>query len=111
MLGPYTHRIDPVLADFAGIYLWFVMLIRSRLRRLGRFGAHPPAPAHPRGSVETAPLLGQRVAFVCVLTLSLTIPSNWTQDVSSRYGLRHDGGIRPSSLYPCIDTAPATGCR
>lgn len=23
MLGPYTHRIDPVLADAGGVYLWW----------------------------------------------------------------------------------------
>ncbi len=40
-----------------------------------------------------------------LLALCLTIPSNWTQDVPARYGMRHPG-LEHSWLYPEIDTAP-----
>jgi hypothetical protein len=40
-----------------------------------------------------------------LLLFSLTIPSNWTQDVPARYGKRH-AGLQHSWAYPAIDTAP-----
>ena len=84
-------------------------LYRSRLRRLGRLtgSAHwGLAAAAPSGHSRTAsPLLSQRLAFAGLLALCLTIPSNWTQDVPARYGMRHPG-LEHSWLYPEIDTAP-----
>ena len=49
--------------------------------------------------------MSQRLAFAGLLALCLTIPSNWTQDVPARYGVRHPG-LEHSWLYPEIDTAP-----
>ena len=49
-------------------------------------------------------MVSQRIAFVCLLVFCLTIPSNWTQDIPSRYGARH-AGLEHSWLYPMIDTA------
>ena len=46
-----------------------------------------------------------RLALVALLVFSLTIPSNWTQDVPRRYGSRH-AGLLHSALYPTIDTRP-----
>jgi hypothetical protein len=54
--------------------------------------------------VQPASLL-QRAAFVVVLLFSLTLPSNWTQDVPARYGKRHPG-LQHSWLYPQVDTSP-----
>jgi phosphatidylglycerol:prolipoprotein diacylglycerol transferase len=82
-----------------------VLLVRSRLRRLGRLA--PRSTQHVPGSGDPhrpASLL-QQVAFVVVLLFSLTLPSNWTQDVPARYGKRHPG-LQHSWLYPPLDTAP-----
>ena len=86
--------------------LGVVLLIRSRLRRLGRLkprtaGAGSDVPA---GDSRAHPLLP--VAFAALLLFCTTIPSNWTQDVPDHYGSRH-AGLRHSRLYPHIDTAPA----
>ena len=80
-----------------------VLLIRSRLRRLGRLAPlRAVGVTRPR---QEAPGTWQRVAFVAVLLFCLTIPSNWTQDVPAHYAGRHDG-LRHSWLYPAIDTSP-----
>lgn len=87
--------------------LGVVLLYRSRQRRLGRLGPRPPR--DPRHRVDTrgvAPL-ALRTAFVATLAFSATIPSNWTQDVPSRYGRRHPG-LEHNTLYPPLDTAPPT---
>ncbi len=101
-----THRLAlgtgqtlNLLMTIVGI----VLLVRSRLRRLGRLGS-PSRPA--RGPhVERPPLPIQRVAFAALLLGCLTIPSNWTQDIPARYGKRHSG-LRHSLIYPVIDTTP-----
>jgi phosphatidylglycerol---prolipoprotein diacylglyceryl transferase len=102
-----THRLTLGTGQTLNIVmalLGVVLLMRSRLRRLGRLGRQRTAPGCPLVSREAAPLTTQRIAFACLLALCLTIPSNWTQDVSSRYGSRHDG-LRNSWLYPRIETA------
>jgi hypothetical protein len=81
-----------------------VLLYRSRLRRLGRLAPRARRDLEP--VPEMPPPIGLRVAVVLVLVSCLTIPSNWTQDVPRRYGLRHPG-LQHSRLYPAIDTAPA----
>jgi phosphatidylglycerol:prolipoprotein diacylglycerol transferase len=43
----------------------------------------------------------RRLAFAALLIVSLTMPSDWTQDVPVRYGKRH-AGMRHSWLYPSI---------
>lgn len=81
-----------------------VLLIRSRLRRLGRLA--PLRGVGATGPRQEAPRTWQRVALVALLLFCLTIPSNWTQDVPAHYGGRH-AGLRHSWLYPAIETAPA----
>jgi phosphatidylglycerol:prolipoprotein diacylglycerol transferase len=80
-----------------------VLLIRSRLRRLGRLA--PLRAVGASGPREAAAATWQRVAFAALLLFCLTIPSNWTQDVPAHYSGRHSG-LRHSWLYPAIDTAP-----
>ena len=90
--------------------LGVVLLVRSRLRRLGRLGTAGVSAPEPVVSSDArpdrAPSLAQRVAFAAVLLFCLTIPSNWTQDVPARYGKRH-AGLEHSWLYPPLATAPA----
>jgi len=81
-----------------------VLLVRSRLRRLGRLRASDST-FTGRPVREAAPYLAQRLAFVGLLAICLTIPSNWTQNVPVRYGSRHPG-LAHSWWYPPIDWAP-----
>ncbi len=100
-----THRLalgTGQTLNILMVLLGIVLLSRSRLRRLGRL-APRPAPMAP--AMDVAPSHLQYAAFALVLIVSLTIPSNWTQDVPSRYGARH-AGLTHSWLYPPLDTAP-----
>ena len=85
--------------------LGVVLLIRSRMRRLGLLKPLPARAASDLASLDGAPSLGLRFAFALLLFFCLTIPSNWTQDVPAHYASRHSG-LRHSWLYPEIDTAP-----
>src|SRR5262245_43696059 len=81
-----------------------VLLIRSRLRRLGRLPSQHTA-SRDAGPVRDEPAsLIQRAAFAGLVVFCLTIPSNWTQDVPVRYSARHAGMSR-TWPYPAIDTA------
>jgi phosphatidylglycerol:prolipoprotein diacylglycerol transferase len=102
-----THRLalgSGQTLNLVMMGLGLVLLLRSRLRRLGRLAprrvpADGPVPADAPASPA------QRVAFALLLALSLTIASSWTQDVPARYGSRHPG-LTHSWLYPAIDTTP-----
>jgi phosphatidylglycerol:prolipoprotein diacylglycerol transferase len=76
----------------------FALLVRSHLKNRPPRVVPPPAP-------DTRPGTAQRLAFAAVLLSSLSIPSNWTQDVPATYGSRHTG-LRHSWIYPAIDTRP-----
>ena len=103
-----THRLALGTGQTLNIVMALLgaaLLYRSRLRRLGRLKGSLAATPSPGGSRDAAPLVSQRIAFGCLLAFCLTIPSNWTQDIPSRYGERHPG-LEYSWLYPMIDTAP-----
>ena len=106
-----THRLALGTGQTLNLVMAAVgvaLLVRSRLRRLGRLAPlRAVAASAPR---EEAPRAWQRVAFVAVLLFCLTIPSNWTQDVPAHYAGRHPG-LRHSWLYPAIETAPPPATR
>jgi phosphatidylglycerol:prolipoprotein diacylglycerol transferase len=81
------------------------LLLRSRLRRLGRLKRAAWSAAQPTSGPAAHPHWAQRVAFACLLAFCLTIPSNWTQNIPARYGARHPGLVH-SRLYPPIDSVP-----
>jgi phosphatidylglycerol:prolipoprotein diacylglycerol transferase len=83
------------------------LLVRSRLRRQGRLGERRPP---LRRTDLLLPARAYRPLFAALLVVSLTIPSNWTQDVPARYGTRHPG-LEHSWLYPAIDTRPGPSPR
>ena len=105
-----THRLALGTGQTLNIVmavLGAALLYRSRLRRRGRLTSTRVAMPSTDRSRVVPPLSSQRFAFVCLLAFCLTIPSNWTQDIPSRYGVRHPG-LEYSWLYPMIDTAPAS---
>jgi phosphatidylglycerol:prolipoprotein diacylglycerol transferase len=86
-----THRLalgTGQTLNIAMAALGLVLLVRSRLRRLGRLKpTRPAAPLAAGGDVAASWVT--RAAFAGILVLCLTIPSNWTQNVPVRYGARH----------------------
>ncbi|HUS12437.1 MAG TPA: prolipoprotein diacylglyceryl transferase [Pyrinomonadaceae bacterium] len=44
----------------------------------------------------------KRIVFASLLLFSLTLPSDWTQDIPARYGKRH-AGMHYSRLYPHVE--------
>jgi phosphatidylglycerol:prolipoprotein diacylglycerol transferase len=102
-----THRLALGTGQTLNIVmasLGVVLLIRSRLRRLGRLGAMSAAASSPASS-DAAPDWSQRLCLAGLLAFCLVIPSNWTQNIPVRYGVRHPG-LEHSWLYPPIDWAP-----
>lgn len=81
-----------------------VLLIRSRMRRLGRLKPLPVLSGSSGDARDDSSPVGLRIAFAVLLFFCLIIPSNWTQDVPAHYATRHEG-LRHSWLYPQIDTA------
>ena len=58
--------------------------------------------------IESSRLLNlKRVVFIILLIFPTIIPSDWTQDIPTRYGKRHDG-LTYSILYPKIEAADMT---
>jgi hypothetical protein len=82
-----------------------VLLVRSRLRRVGRLKSVAQVPVLLAPENDVPPHWSQQTAFCILLVFCLGIPSNWTQDIPVRYGFRHPG-LTHSRLYPAIDWAP-----
>jgi phosphatidylglycerol:prolipoprotein diacylglycerol transferase len=55
-------------------------------------------------SASPSRLALKQAALILVLLFSLTMPSDWTQDIPRRYGQRHLG-LQHSLLYPRIESA------
>jgi hypothetical protein len=105
-----THRLalgTGQTLNLAMTVLGAMLLIRSRLRRLGRLQPRPtPLVASTvRDAWAARSVRYQQLIFASVLLFCLTIPSNWTQDIPARYGKRH-AGLQHSKLYPSLDTSP-----
>lgn len=102
-----THRLTlgtGQVLNIAMAVLGALLLARSRRRRLGRLSpARMPTPLD--SGMDVPPSNLQRVVLTVLLLACLTMPSNWTQDVPRRYGLRHPG-LSHSWLYPALDWTP-----
>lgn len=99
MLWIGTGQSFNVLMSLAGAgLLWWFSPARA---------SPPPEGSAKRGvGTQHVPLWVKRVVFPLILIFSLTLPSDWTQDVPARYGKRHPG-LTHSRLYPSLDSAPA----
>jgi phosphatidylglycerol:prolipoprotein diacylglycerol transferase len=103
-----THRLalgTGQTLNIAMAALGLALLVRSRLRRLGRLRSAALSTVGGDPASDVPSHWAQRVAFAALLLFCLTIPSNWTQNVPVRYGGRHPG-LTHSWLYPPIDWAP-----
>ncbi|MBU0678386.1 MAG: prolipoprotein diacylglyceryl transferase [Verrucomicrobia bacterium] len=87
-----------IFMSLLGIFL-FVWLPRRKVRdQLAPISA----------GVKPAAIWIKRFVFALVLFFSLTMPSDWTQDIPARYGKRHDG-LKHSAFYPVITDAEPDG--
>jgi len=123
-----THRLPLGTGQTLNVVMALVgvvLLARLRLQRLAARGESPAAfaDAPSRVGLTMAPdsvlairgdgrlaRLGatrhfHRGLLAAIIALSVSIPSNWTQDVPARYGARH-AGLTYSRLYPRLDTRP-----
>jgi phosphatidylglycerol:prolipoprotein diacylglycerol transferase len=101
-----THRFALGTGQTLNIVMALVglaLLMRSRARRLGRVGPRSARGVGTKASIDAPASAWQRGVFAVLLTFCLAIPSNWTQDVPGRYGMRH-AGLEHTWLYPRIDT-------
>jgi phosphatidylglycerol:prolipoprotein diacylglycerol transferase len=99
LLGLATGQVLNILMSLLGLVLIIVTLWR------GRHGKALPPATPLAGANEPLPkAIGWRgPVFVALLLFSLVLPSDWTQDVPSRYGQRHPG-LEYSAIYPRIAT-------
>ncbi|MBI2835059.1 MAG: prolipoprotein diacylglyceryl transferase [Acidobacteria bacterium] len=104
-----THRLGFPTGQTFNIVMSILgaaLLVRASLKRRETERYRPcnaaPTPAGSPGRAGS--LVLKRAIFTSLLLLSLTMPSNWTQDIPARYGTRHPG-LRHSLMYPCIQTA------
>lgn len=99
LLGLATGQVLNILMSILGLVL-IVFPFWSRRSR-----AVDSVTAEGGQTRESAGIAWRRMLFALLLMFSLVIPSDWTQDVSERYGKRH-AGLAHSAIYPEIDTSP-----
>lgn len=98
MLGIATGQDFNLFMALLGAFL-FIWLPRRQRAKAGEAEVPAPIPAgEPSGP---ASLWARRIVFAALALFSLTLPSDWTQDVPARYGKRHPG-LHYSFLYPQI---------
>ncbi len=100
-----THRLalgTGQTLNIAMTLLGLGLLARVRLRRIGWLAPRHEAPVPAPGTrPDRAPSIVQRTLLATALLFSLTLPSNWTQDIPRRYAKRHPG-LEYSWLYPRV---------
>lgn len=99
LFGLATGQAFNLMMSVLGAFLliWFSRKVQTTNDNTiwqNRIASEPPA-----GSRR---LWSRRIAFALLLLLPLTLPSDWTQDIPSRYGKRHPG-MQYSRLYPRIE--------
>ncbi|MBN1270377.1 MAG: prolipoprotein diacylglyceryl transferase [Kiritimatiellae bacterium] len=99
LLGIGTGQsLNLVMALLGGAML---VWLPRRSRDTAATGEPQPAQSSPGHALWL-----KQAVFGFLLVLSLTMPSDWTQDIPARYGRRHPG-LRYAALYPRIRTAKA----
>jgi phosphatidylglycerol:prolipoprotein diacylglycerol transferase len=88
-----------ILMTLIGVSMLF-LFYRNRRSRTSTI--YSPFREKVPGDARENGLWGRRIIFVLFLALPMIIPSDWTQDIPSRYGKRHPG-IEYSTIYPKIN--------
>ena len=96
------HGLPPgqefnILMTVAGMCLLFWFYRKAAPRDRAEISNPPDSGSRDSGTG----LARQRLVFVLLLLLPTVIPSDWTQDVVSRYSHRHPG-MTHSAIYPEI---------
>ena len=90
---PPGQEFNLVMSILGLLLLVWAYKFQSGKRTLG------PMESLLETSRETSLL--QRISLAALVAIPLIIPSDWTQDVPERYGMRHEG-MHHSVLYPRI---------
>lgn len=101
LLGLATGQVLNIAFSILGLGLICVPLWRSR----GKAKVTKAPSADPQEDLAHTGLRWRRIVFAALLLFSLVMPSDWTQDVPSRYGKRHPY-LCYSTIYPKIDPSP-----
>jgi len=97
LLGIATGQAFNLFMSVLGAFLlfWF----SRQPRKTDETVSQTSVDSKPR---DTRGLWLKRIVLAGLILFSLTLPSDWTQDIPGRYGKRH-AGMHYSSLYPHIE--------
>jgi len=100
LLGLATGLALNIFLSIIGLVLFVTPLWKKR-RRAETTVAHISL---TEKNLMSADIGWRHLLFISLLLFSLTIPSDWTQDIPARYGKRHPG-LQYSVLYPTISSS------
>jgi phosphatidylglycerol:prolipoprotein diacylglycerol transferase len=101
LLGLATGQVLNILMSVLGLGLMFAPWWVSR----GRAEAAVERTIKTQEDLKSGHLGCRRLTFSLLLLFSLVIPSDWTQDIPTRYRRRHPG-LGYSAIYPRINASP-----
>jgi phosphatidylglycerol:prolipoprotein diacylglycerol transferase len=99
LFGIATGQTFNILMSVVGAFLVFWFSRKQRTAKTDNVSQTAPV-SEPQGKQQSLWL--KRIVFASLLLFSLTLPSDWTQDIPARYGKRH-AGMHYSFLYPHIE--------
>ena len=99
LFGIATGQTFNIFMSVVGAFLVFWFSRKQRAAKAGNVSQTAPV-SEPPGKQRSLWL--KRIVLASLLLFSLTLPSDWTQDIPARYGKRH-AGMHYSFLYPHIE--------
>jgi phosphatidylglycerol:prolipoprotein diacylglycerol transferase len=99
LFGIATGQTFNIFMSVVGVFLVFWFSRKQRAPKADNVSQTAPV-SEPPGKQRSLWL--KRIVFASLLLFSLTLPSDWTQDIPARYGKRH-AGMHYSFLYPHIE--------
>ena len=101
LLGLATGQVLNIAFSIAGL----VLIVLPLWKRGDKSKAPTTHAVNVEEKVTSISLRWRRIVFAALLLSSLIMPSDWTQDVPSRYEKRHPS-LNYSIIYPKIDPSP-----